>query len=361
MFNSVNNYTSLPSQVKLSQPSVNYKDSNIIRPAFCGAQDAFSETETKEARSGWVSNLFTKIISLFKSDTPKAEIVNITEHAQKVKKAGQLIQDIGKIIAEDQQREVPVLKKFDKETLNKIVQLVFRPKGEPALIGVSGGSASGKTTLAKDIVEKLNRNATGDKDSNTFAQILSQDNYYYDFSKEIKKVGVDKFFLTKNVDHPRTVELDLLAKHIKQIRSGETVKIPEYKIDGTGLRVDNKIPIKPTPLIFVEGMFTLTSKPVSKLLDLKVFVDASKEVRSKRWWDRAPSRNIKNDDAGRAMYNRAFTMHDKFVEPGKEGADIVINSEANFADSKKVMTQLAKAIAKQVSFAGKFFNINKVA
>jgi uridine kinase len=276
---------------------------------------------------------------------------------QRLKKASQLMSDLARIIEEDQKRETPVLKKFDRQALGKMFDIALKQKEQPVVVGVAGGSASGKTTITKGFLKNLN-NHTGNKE---YSQLISQDNYYKDFSQEIKEKGADRVFKEKNLDCPDAVHLDLLARDLAKLKQNKEVKIPEFLINGTGVSKPEAISVKPSPFVFVEGLFTLGNEKLRDLFDLKVFIDASKEVRANRWWDRAASRNIKHDEAGEALFKRTFSMHDKHVEPGKAHADIILNSEANFAHTNTVIDQIALAISRPITFAGKLFKAQKAA
>jgi uridine kinase len=311
---------------------INSNEKKVLKnyvPAFRGAVSDVVDIKTAGAQS----------------DKPSESM------ARRLKKAGQLIQDLGKIIEDDLKRDIPVLKRLDNGTLEKIFNLALQDRSTPVMIGVAGGSASGKTTIAEGLSDRLNQNSN-QVNKKPFSELVSQDNYYKDFSDEIKEKGADRVFKEKNLDCPDAVDLSLLAGHLDQLKGGKDVKIPEFLPNGTGVSKPDKIPVSAAPFVFVEGLFTLTTEKLRDLFDLKVFVDASKEVRADRWWKRAAKRNIKNDEAGKAFFNRTFKMHDIHVEPSKAHADIVLNSEAEFSDVNLVLDQIARAISKPVSFAG---------
>lgn len=341
--------------IKVSQRN----NTNMV--SFAAAKDTLDLTKPEQQESKvaklktFLISFLSKILSVFnnKSKQP-AQPLNLKDSSASLKKVSQLMNDVARIIEEDQGRAVPVFKNVKQGTFQKMFEMAYARPKTPVLIGVSGGSASGKTTVQKKLVKEINANAGQGK---PVAQSISQDNYYKDFSDEIKKKGADYVFTHKNLDHPKTVDLTLLAKDLSHLKKGQEVHIPDFLPNGTGVSKPAAIPIQPTPLIFTEGLFTLTDKKVNNQFDLKIFVDASKEVRSERWWARAPKRDIQRDEPGMALYNRTFTMHDKFVEPGKAGADIVISTEAQRTDMDNVMTQLGKAIAKAVSFTGLFERI----
>lgn len=347
----------------------------ILRPNFGNKLDQLDLSDKTPATLGGkasfdkITQLITLIINKLSAifcnnnneSQPKAEPVDIKDTTRRLKKATQVMKDFAHILDEDQQRATPVFKTIKSGTLERMFNLALRKDNTPVLIGVTGGSASGKTTIKDNFVDAVKASTPESPDGKPFIQDISQDNFYYDFSDEIKKKGADEVFKNKNLDHPDAVELSLLTKKLEELKAGKEVKIPEFLVNGTGVRVDDKITVKPAPIIAVEGLFTLTDKTLSNMFDLKVFIDASKEVREKRWWARAEKRNLKHDEAGEAFFNRTFTMHDKFVEPHKADADLVINSEADRRSVKKVLTQLGEALTKPVSFTGLINSFKKAA
>ncbi|MEW5821553.1 MAG: hypothetical protein AB1782_15280 [Cyanobacteriota bacterium] len=338
----------------------------IVQPVFTGETDKaeFSNTKSNTAKNKkslkeMLMSLLESILSVFRQETSSekvanAEPIDIKDASKKLKKASQLMNDFATILEEDQKRSTPVFKDIKEGTLQKIFQLALRNQDKPALLGIVGGSASGKSTISKQFVKNINELAPPNNNGVPLISEISQDNFYYNFSKEIEKMGSEEFFKTKNLNEPKAVELDLLAEKLATLKQGKEIKTPHYLIDGTGRREDDAITVKPSPLVTVEGLLILANKKVRDLFDLRIFIDASKEVRTKRWWDRAPDRNIKDDAGGRALFKMTMDMHDKHVERYKPTADIVLNSEAKFDDTKTVLKQLAEAITKPVSFAGLF-------
>ncbi len=178
------------------------------------------------------------------------------------------------------------------------------------IIGIAGGTGSGKTTVVKKIVANLPEGEVA---------ILSQDSYYKDNSdmplEERLKI---------NFDHPRSVEFELLIEHLKDLKAGKTVQEPTYSYL-TCTRSSKTIPVEPRDVIIVEGILVLTNKSLRDLLDMKVFVYADADDRLTRVIRRDIVERGRSVDAVLDRYAASVKpMHEQFIEPSKSTADIII-------------------------------------
>ncbi|KIL39925.1 uridine kinase [Gordoniibacillus kamchatkensis] len=178
------------------------------------------------------------------------------------------------------------------------------------VIGIAGGTGSGKTSVARNIMNKLG------KDNVT---LLSQDNYYIDHS-ELAPEEREKI----NYDHPNAFDNALLLAHLQQLREGRPIDCPKYDFTKHA-RSAQTIRIEVKPIVLIEGIHVLTDEQVRGALDIKVFVDTDPDVRILR----RVVRDIQ--DRGRTLksvYEQYLTtvkpMHDAFIEPSKKYADIII-------------------------------------
>jgi len=178
------------------------------------------------------------------------------------------------------------------------------------IVGIAGGTGSGKTTVVNKVIEVF---------PNDEVIVIPQDSYYKDNSnvslEERQKI---------NFDHPDSVEFDLLIDHLKQIKDGKPVEMPIYSYL-TCLRAKETIPIKPARVVLVEGILILTDLGLRNILDIKVFVDADADDRL----GRVIQRDIK--ERGRSVLKVLERYHDtvkpshlQFIEPSKRYADIII-------------------------------------
>jgi uridine kinase len=177
------------------------------------------------------------------------------------------------------------------------------------IIGIAGGSGSGKTTVVREMMHSFSANQVA---------ILSQDSYYRDL-KHI--AATDR--QTVNFDHPDSIEFDLMVEHIKQLREGNTIEQPLYDyISSTRLTDTNTI--KPNRVIIVEGILLYTDKRVRDLCDIKVFVDAEPDDRLIRIIERDMRERGRSTMQVIDRYNIVKEMHVQFIEPTKRFADVII-------------------------------------
>jgi uridine kinase len=183
------------------------------------------------------------------------------------------------------------------------------------VVGIAGGTGSGKTTVVNRILERLPEDKVA---------FLPQDAYYHDNSRlkleERQEV---------NFDHPDSVEFPLLIEHLSRLKGGEGILRPIYSYL-TCTRSNETIPIEPRPVTILEGILILTCKELRGLIDIKVFVDADADDRLSR----VVSRDIQ--ERGRSVnkvlerYEKTVKpMHLQFIEPSKRYADIIVPQGGN--------------------------------
>lgn len=177
------------------------------------------------------------------------------------------------------------------------------------IIGVAGGTGSGKTTLA----HKIN-DAFGDE-----VVMLCHD-YYYKSNSNLPFEERIKL----NYDHPNAFETDLLIEHVKQLVKGETIYHPVYSfVEHT--RLEDLVEVKPAHVILVEGILIFDNKELCDLLDIKVFVDTDADVRILRRLMRDVQERGRDINSVVEQYlSTVKPMHEQFVDPSKKRADIII-------------------------------------
>lgn len=201
----------------------------------------------------------------------------------------------------------------------------------PIIIGIAGGSGSGKTTVVKRIMECLTKKEVA---------VISQDSYYKDNShlpaEERQKI---------NFDHPASIEFDLLVKQMAEIKEGKTIEEPVYDYI-TSSRQTKTIPIEPRHVVIVEGILLFTDARVRDLCNIKVYVDAEPDDRLIRIINRDMHERGRTADEVIARYGVVKTMHDQFIEPTKKFADIIIPQGG---ENKVAIDVLASMIKQKLS------------
>ena len=186
-------------------------------------------------------------------------------------------------------------------------------KKKPYLIAVAGGSCSGKTTLVDQVAKSL---------PSAVYQILRQDDYYIDQSSKFDFDGG-----SVNFDHPDSLELDLLAQHLVQLKSGNSIASPHYDFV-THSRLKKTTAIGPSPIILVDGTLILHPPNLREVFDLRLFVSAPAELRYQRRLERdTTERGRTTEGVFNQFYRQVNPMHEEFVDPSSVHADIVIHPE----------------------------------
>ncbi|MGL4761489.1 MAG: uridine kinase [Sarcina sp.] len=180
----------------------------------------------------------------------------------------------------------------------------------PILIGITGGTGSGKSTIAKEIYAKF---------SGECIAMMEQDSYYKDQSH----LTPDDRCKT-NYDHPNAFDNDLLVKHLGDLLKGKDIEKPVYDFT-THNRSTEKVPVKAKEIIIVEGILVLEDPRIRELLDIKIYVDTDADVRIIRRMVRDINERGRTIESVINQYlNVVKPMHNQFTEPTKKHADIII-------------------------------------
>lgn len=178
------------------------------------------------------------------------------------------------------------------------------------IIGIAGGTGSGKTTVVNQIIEEL---------KNEEVDVISQDSYYQDTThlsfEERKKI---------NFDHPKSIDFDLLVEHLKELKAGNSIEEPLYSFKDHN-RTGETRTIHPRKVLIVEGILILTHTDVRDMFDIKIYVHADSDERLIRRLKR--DINERGRDLDEVLWRYQTTlkpMHQQFIEPTKEFADIII-------------------------------------
>ena len=198
------------------------------------------------------------------------------------------------------------------------------------IIGIAGGTGSGKTTVVRKIVESLPEGSVA---------IIPQDSYYNDQSE--LPLAVRKL---TNFDHPDAFDWKLLIKQINELREGRAIEQPTYSYILSN-RLPETVHVDPKPVIIIEGIMTLLNKKLRDMMDLKIFVDCDSDERL--------IRNIQRDtiDRGRTVsmvvdrYLKVLKpMHEQFIEPTKRYADVIIPQGGENVKGIGMLTNFIKTL-----------------
>lgn len=183
-------------------------------------------------------------------------------------------------------------------------------------LGVSGGSGSGKTHFAQALQSEL---------GSDICEIIYQDNFYIDQSHRFDFDGG-----SVNFDHPDSLDFQLLARQVADLRNGMTVQIPIYDFV-THKRKSETIAVKPKPIIIIDGILIFHPPALRTQFDERVFFDTPEDLRFQRRLHRdINERGRKPEGVHSQFYNQVKPMHDQFVEPSKCHADVVVKELEEF-------------------------------
>ena len=177
------------------------------------------------------------------------------------------------------------------------------------VIGIAGGSGSGKTTLLKNIIQTFGPAIT----------VISHDNYY---KRHDEMTYEERCKL--NYDEPAALETDLMVQQLEQLKNGQEILCPVYDFTVHN-RSDETILIKPERVIIVEGILIFENQDLRDLMDIKIFVDTDADIRICRRIKRDVNKRGRSLESVIAQYQETVKpMHEKYVEPSKKYADIVV-------------------------------------
>jgi uridine kinase len=312
-------------------------------------------------------------VGLFASSSPSQALLlshspsvrferRIKPEAQKAvqDKVNTFAKGLSDLVAGDQKEAEPVFERMNQLAITQQIKKVLERQiyqahdhhPAPMMIGMSGGSNSGKSTVMNQFLSHLQSKAVdqhgwkADKHG-PVVDTLELDHFYKNFAESRKTLGDERFFGETNLDEPNALETKRFLRALKKIKQGHAVRTPIYSFldssrsDGLSLKV-------PAPFFVFEGLFALSHQSVRNLADLKIFINCDQETRSKRFWARAPQRNIRLDQSGWNLFNKTMAMHNQHVQPTESHADIVINGARSLASIEGKLTTLAELMVNAI-------------
>ena len=240
-----------------------------------------------------------------------------------------------------------VLLAYNPLVIKKIAGYLSGRIKMPASIGIAGETASGKSTITKDLIDTIESFATefGVRDVITR---VNTDDYYYDRSEMVRAAGsFSEFAKNYDLDIPEALELELMSKHIKELLTGKSTYLPKYDMSGTAIRHDNYTLAKPSKVIISEGLFTLTEK-VKDAFDFKIYVDIPEKIKRERFFVRAIERGL--GDSAEHIYLNANAKAEVHIRPCMEHADIILSGAADRILYKNFLNKII-AIIQELYFS----------
>lgn len=253
---------------------------------------------------------------------------------------------LNQIFFNEMQSDNSIFRKVKNSAIQKMALFLSNNITRSCSVGIAGETASGKSTIALDIINTIQGFAEEYCIENAITRI-NTDDYYYDRSEMVKKAGsFAEFAKHYDLDVPEALELELMKKHIKSLLFGNTVLLPEYDMSGTAIRRDNVKPAYPSKIIISEGLFTLTDKIVDAF-DFKIYVDVSQNTQKERFYKRAAERDL--GDSADEVYKNASNKAKTHIHPTAARADIILSGEADRAAYRKFINQIL-LLVKEIYF-----------
>ena len=202
---------------------------------------------------------------------------------------------------------------------------------KPYLVGITGGSASGKTLFIKQLLEAFPQEEIC---------LLSQDHYYRDRHLQPKDTrGVSNF------DMPESLDLDAFARDVARLHAGETITLKEYTYNNPNV-VPKTLVFRPAPVMVVEGIFVFYREDIRNQFDLKVFIDAEEHIKlSRRIRRDGQERGYDMDDVLYRYEHHVAPTYDRYIRPFKSEADLIIPNNHSFDRALEVLIQFLKGKA----------------
>lgn len=255
-----------------------------------------------------------------------------------------IIDGLKDIFEEDRQQKQPLILSFNEKTLIKTVKKFLSNKQQQCLIGITGESASGKTTLVNYASKSLRK-----KFYNETYISLCCDDYYKDTSEELKQAGsYEELYKTGfSFDKPEAINLELMRAHLISLKNGCGVNAPEYDFI-TCESIPNRAYKNPARAILAEGLYILGEQLVD-LFDIKIYVFTPFEKIKERWFARAISRG-KTGAAAEHQFNDVNNTAQIYIRPTMKNADIIINGLASAEYIEEMTTRIINLVNDVVNF-----------
>lgn len=235
------------------------------------------------------------------------------------------------ILAYDKRCPTPIFKEVNPTFISRFTKRLINNPSKRLLIGITGESASGKSTICREIKNIIEQLAMP-------VSVLSTDNYFKDISALIKKYGsFDN--LTDNgydIDAPESFQLELLKTDLESLSEGNDIKAPRYVPNGTGVSIPASLDISSDKIIVVEGIATMY-KDVKDVFDVKIYIETDNTIRRERFIKRAMAERNQNEENAIKQWEYLLHAGEKYVIPCRENADFVLNGHSDLQYFDKIL------------------------
>ncbi len=223
----------------------------------------------------------------------------------------------------DKKQPTPIINNIHPDFINKFTKRIISNPSKRLLIGVTGESASGKSTICheiKNVIEQLSMPVT----------VLSTDNYFNDISVLINKYGSFDNLRDNgyDVDAPTSFQMDILRSDLEDLADGVDIKAPMYLPNGTGVSMPKAIDVPSRKIIVVEGIATMYDA-VKDVFDIKIYVETDNKLRKTRFMNRAVEERNQSKENALKHWNYIAEAGEKYVKPFRREADLVINGNSD--------------------------------
>ncbi|MDD3419834.1 MAG: hypothetical protein PHE78_04440 [Candidatus Gastranaerophilales bacterium] len=259
--------------------------------------------------------MFENVQDVISFSVPKIESPLSTEEMF----INSIVQGLYKVIYEDMKQELPLFLKIKEGFLYSLATKIVKVRKPTIVLGVTGESASGKTTLVNNTLKACLKNP-----NKHICTIISCDDYFKDTSMELKQAGsFEKLFESGiNFDIPDAYDLDIMKEHISLLSKGKTIVSPRYDFV-TCESISNGEEKTPAKVLLSEGLFAL-EEIFEEVLDVSIYIDTPDDIIKDRWFKRAVSRGKTPQDA-KVMFDIVKNEAQKHIISKKQNADVVIN------------------------------------
>ena len=249
-----------------------------------------------------------------------------------------IVESLKKILEEDKKQRQPLFINVKESVIFNLARRALNEPGTRFLIGIAGESASGKTTFVQNAI----RSCIAEERTDVYT-IVCCDDYYHDWSKELREAGSYEAFFAKgySFDTPAAVNLQLMKEHLISLKNGSAVRSPDYNF-ATCESTPHGVLKKPAKIIVNEGLYVL-NEGVRDIMDVKVYVFTPFDIIKDRWYIRAESRG-KTGKAADMQFENVNLTAQTYIRPAMQTADIVMNGVVSSEYIQEITEKIFRTI-----------------